>query len=414
MPSLLPQEILDEIIFRLYNDIEALKSCSLASSSFTAVCQSRLFSKIILRPRYGIRWPPGGGSASNFKRVLDKSPHIANYVACLEIFDTPFVAEMGLAEEWVSKDDGLAACLLRLTHLKALLITYRTDVQISHWSAELQRSLEEAMKLPSLVYLELMGCPLALLERGGTGLQHLTLRCPVGRILDSAWSALFSIADTVAARIQPVSLALHSEDKAMFLELIMRPVLMLDLSKLRRLAVHAGIGASLTSGHGAVAQLLRVCARTLEELIFYPSSDVAPDPEFDNDDRVNDPIDPSILTSLRRLTVRVNIFEKNLYLPCHDPFPWLLVFLTQLANSSTTVAAIHPDTDHPLEELTVHVQHRVSASKPREIYMWRHIASFLAANPFSNLRKATFEVSSRDVLEDLQQAGYFSQLSSQR
>ncbi|CAA7258467.1 unnamed protein product [Cyclocybe aegerita] len=261
MPSLLPQEISGEIICYLHNDKYTLKRCSLAWPSFTAVCQSRLFSKVIMRAYKSRCRERVGSSASSFKRILDTSPHIAGYVACLKIFDTPFVAEMGLAEEWVSKDDGLAACLLRLTHLKALLIT-RTD----------------AMKLPSLVCLELMGCPLALLERarGGTGLQHLTLRCPVGRILDSAWSALFSIADTVAARIQPVSLALHSEDKAMFLELIMRPVLMLDLSKLRRLAVHAGIGASLTSGHGAVAQLLRVCARTLEELIFYPSSDGEP------------------------------------------------------------------------------------------------------------------------------------------
>ncbi|KAJ3501301.1 hypothetical protein NLJ89_g9399 [Agrocybe chaxingu] len=400
MPSLLPQEILREIICHLHNDKYALKRCSLASPSFTAVCQSRLFSKVILRR----------GTASNFKQVLNTSPHIAGYVACLEIFDTDRAVE-GSKKEWVSKDDALAPCLLQLTRLKALIITYRTDDKASQWPADLQQCLEKTMKIPSLVCLELTGYPLTLLEQGGAGLKHLALRSPSSRFSDTK-SPWLSIADTAAARVQPLSLALDSEDQG--IESLICLALKLDLSKLKRL----GVNASLGNDHDAVAQLLQVCAGTLEELIFYPcySGQQAVYPKK----FYPDPINLSILTSLRRLTIHVDMFEDRKMNNYYDSFPWLLSFLSRLANSSTN----NTGAGHLLEELNIHVSYDntgqthssyICTPELPDIDSWWRMARLLAASSFPNLQKVTFELSSWDesaslVLEDLREAGYISSL----
>ena len=137
VPSI-PQELTDKIIGYLIDDKDALEACSIVSYSFVQECQRSLFSRIIIkgsRPYHiNTQWRRRGGSSVDFMRLLDRSPHLAEYVKSVEIVEVvrPMETSTGELEdaffnELLSEDEVVASCLLRLPNLEGLLLRYRHD-----------------------------------------------------------------------------------------------------------------------------------------------------------------------------------------------------------------------------------------------------------------------------------------------
>ncbi|CAA7258478.1 unnamed protein product [Cyclocybe aegerita] len=169
-----------------------LKSCALASRESTPISQRQLFSTITLRGPWKneAHWPLHSGSAENFERLLESSPHLAEYVTCLKILDRPLPGSLPdkrekdhgpcLRTEWFSTDEALRACLLRLKRVQALLINYRDDLHTKYENlpSELKRCLSAVLRLETVVYIHMSCFPLFLLELG-PNLKRISFEGPV-------------------------------------------------------------------------------------------------------------------------------------------------------------------------------------------------------------------------------------------
>src|SRR6266508_1467060 len=95
MPPEVPAELYDEIVSYLWNDNAALKSCSLTCQAMTGPSQRRLFYSVAIRPSLALLLGEyrtsfhntTSGTSADFKKLLDESPHIAEYVESLHIID---------------------------------------------------------------------------------------------------------------------------------------------------------------------------------------------------------------------------------------------------------------------------------------------------------------------------------------
>jgi len=277
----LPPELYSEIINHLWNSKTALLACSIAARSFTVAAQKQLFSHIVLRgPKKPVAIWDIGGSAENFKQLLENSPHIATYVRYLEIFDTPRIygaldtigTEPTSKEEWLSKDTCLPFCLELLRLLKAFVIQYRYG-PTNKWSSMpevLVIAFLNLLKQPSLIYVELQCVPINLVHRGvGPNLKHFVLHD--GRTEDRI--DIINPQNASSELTQLTSLSIESgfhilDAIALIVEDATRRF---DISKLKRLAISLDGEASLA--HPLVARFLQSCAATLEEFSFKPCYD---------------------------------------------------------------------------------------------------------------------------------------------
>ncbi|KAJ7615672.1 hypothetical protein DFH06DRAFT_1343638 [Mycena polygramma] len=123
MSSCLPQELVDAIVDKIYEDkdIPSLKSCSLAARTFVSPARRYLFRRIeILPPR------PACNPCQRFHQLLISSPHIASFVEelCIVLvspksyYDYP----QRRPATWVM-DSPTLALILPLLDLKRISIT---------------------------------------------------------------------------------------------------------------------------------------------------------------------------------------------------------------------------------------------------------------------------------------------------
>ncbi|KDR78837.1 hypothetical protein GALMADRAFT_1273040 [Galerina marginata CBS 339.88] len=167
----LPHEIQQQIFDYYRGDARTLKLLSLTCRCFLPICQSLLFSEIVLFPpsnHKGVRTGP------RFQVLLELSPHIARYVRTLEIVDT-VVSDASLS---VHSDESLENCLPELRCLRALVVRMQTImVDRARW-VSLSRGLLLAallvtLDLPTLEFLDISSLPLALVNYCHPNLKHL-------------------------------------------------------------------------------------------------------------------------------------------------------------------------------------------------------------------------------------------------
>ena len=93
VPALL-EELYGEIVAHLWDDIQSLRSCSLATRKMRLTGQKLLFRSItlraernLLREEYAPGAPDSSGTSVDFWRLLARCPHIARYVRSIHIID---------------------------------------------------------------------------------------------------------------------------------------------------------------------------------------------------------------------------------------------------------------------------------------------------------------------------------------
>ena len=183
MASWLPQELYHEIVNYASDDKEVLKACSLASRTLTEQSQKHLFSRVVLCTPT----PPSqyaserlqnhrvydlSGLPDKFSALLDTSPHIGDYINCLQIInldDDLSDAQIGVY------NDSLPRCLPRINNLKALVV-FRLNLWTG-FSQEVSSSFLHVLQLPSLIHLDLSPAPMYCLDTIiGRNVKHLCIR----------------------------------------------------------------------------------------------------------------------------------------------------------------------------------------------------------------------------------------------
>jgi len=209
MPPEVPAELYDEIISYLWNNNAALKSCSLTCRAMTTPSQKCLFYSVAIRPslallNIGHRFifrDTTSGTSTDFKELLDKSPHIAEYIESVHILDAIHLYHfkrpansllIGCSPgsdkivqgtstppkwpddyRWLHRDSALLLCLPLLRKVKALNIDYEEEL------SQAGATLIQFLRQPSLHFVRIKSprCPIVSLDRViGANVKHLVSR----------------------------------------------------------------------------------------------------------------------------------------------------------------------------------------------------------------------------------------------
>jgi len=258
------QTIYGLIVNYASDDQEALKACSLASRTLTAQSQKHLFSRVVLCTPT----PPGqyaserlqnhrvydlSGLPDKFSALLDTSPHIGDYIDCLQIINL----DDDLSDvQKCMYNDSLPRCLPRINKLKALVV-FRLNLWTG-FSQEVSSGFLHVLQLPSLIHLDLSPAPMwcldAIISRN---VKHLCIRdeiCFPSSSLLTPSASMPIYLDSLLNRNPSSHLHLHN------------PFSQIKLSQLRKLVVvdHAYSPIPVTPF------LLMLYHDTLEELTIIP------------------------------------------------------------------------------------------------------------------------------------------------
>ena len=261
----LPLELSNEIIYYLSDNKEALKACSLAGRDLTALSQKLIFSCVVIctsspvDPSTQLRYPRVcdlGGSPLKFRALLDMSPHIADYIECLQMINVGPLLDTQL----LMHNDSLPHCLPYLHKLKALVICglHRWD----DFSQETWSSILRLLQLPSLIHLDLSAAPVGRLDRAlGPNIKHLCIRH------DTNFDRHFSSVPkpSISAPIYLDSLMTHCSSWPPREEFSR-----IKLSRLRKLVVRE---VWCDPDGPGTRSLLQLCHDSLEELTIIPHLD---------------------------------------------------------------------------------------------------------------------------------------------
>jgi hypothetical protein len=259
-------ELYDEFIGYLWNDKNTLSACSLASRILTVASQKRLFCQIILDAKaFDV-----GGTSSAFHRLLERSPHIAEYVQCLQIIDmeAPDGSDSDYSDDWLDalnwlpNDTFLPLFLPLLGNLKAFVLCYVPDWDLL--CDEIRRCLQDLIRLPSLVYVDLSPRPM-LTECFGKNIKHLVVREE-----DPSPMTHTSPGPSGCPPIYLETLFM-TQAGTILTRLTSDPNCQFKTSQLRKLGLH--IQTDRTFQHFALCPLLYSCRETLEEFTFIPYID---------------------------------------------------------------------------------------------------------------------------------------------
>jgi len=294
----LPLELYDEIISYLWNDKQALLACSVAGRTLTIPSQKRLFSRVKLPGPYQIvrleKYPGKthqlGKSYSDFKRLLGQSPHIVEYIECLQIIAASGFTECGLAtnmmDPWSDEKDeegnplprhGLCRWLAaansspsyepRFHKLKALVVEcpgnwYRLCPRV-------HSIIFRLLRLPSLVYVDLKPFPISILTHViGDNVKHLHFRSCL-----EASNEPFPTS-TPAVPIYLESMCITTDVQSLLSFLLSDPNSRIKVNRLRKVVFNM-IHDELVA-HSMTWALLQSCPDTLEELTIAPSGSGKP------------------------------------------------------------------------------------------------------------------------------------------
>ena len=308
-PCELPEELYDEIIGFLWNDIPSLKACSLANRIMTIPSQKRLFYCIALRlplRELSINTIPffnNGlcGTSYNFRQLLLRSPHIAQYVISLHIvdhfmsnlevpvpgsmdegvddgeqyigyklangqdisLDAPLVSGLHQNKfrfyEWLPTDKFLPLCAPLLRNLRSLTVLY--DYSWYHLSGRVLITLLNLIQLPSLRHLHI-NChhprpDIVINQAIGENVKHLVL----DGIPENGSQALLHLPRQPLAPVYLDSLLIKAGG---FLSIF--PDCRVMTSRLRRLVIR-----ECGTPH-AMRSLLQSCSATLQDFeIWWPN-----------------------------------------------------------------------------------------------------------------------------------------------
>ncbi|KAF8185290.1 hypothetical protein K438DRAFT_1053825 [Mycena galopus ATCC 62051] len=212
-----PQELFNLIVDDL-DDVEALRACSLASSSLYNHARARVFSHLCINHEYTI---------AKLDALLAASPSLAIRVKSLHLHDK-------LDMSWMEHADSgqFWSRLVSLTRLSITSNRFRWDT-VSH---ALRSSIRLALSQPALTSLELTRVqylPLTFLSHC-PGLRFLTLKCVTikGEAFDCAVAAGRG---SPPARLEHLELDLDGYFLEYFVRWILFPESPLEVSSLRSL-----------------------------------------------------------------------------------------------------------------------------------------------------------------------------------
>jgi len=107
----LPEELYSEIAASLWDDVQSLKSCSLATRKMTLTGQKLLFRSVTLRAGRNLlreEYAPGAhdssGTSADLLQLLTDSSHIARYIRSIHIIDLE--AQYALVNDVVESVEG--------------------------------------------------------------------------------------------------------------------------------------------------------------------------------------------------------------------------------------------------------------------------------------------------------------------
>ncbi|KAF8969671.1 hypothetical protein BDZ97DRAFT_1915215 [Flammula alnicola] len=393
MPPHIPQDIYDEVVSHLWGDDDALQACSLTCRAFLPSCQRFLFSNIVLFPptRNFKKFPNG----HHLQQLLKASPHLCRYVHYLEVIDCY------IENEWLSHDRTLIFCLPLLCSLKGLAIRYRAPVRGGNWEGIAQGGLLGAlldiMQLPSLIYLSFQSLPLVMVNHC-PNLKHLIICCLTTDSVmgyssmhdDSAKSVYL---DTLKVQFldshEPMSS--NSMSPTWFSDTINNTAL--NVTKLKKL--HAYADGNLGTHHD-MWMLLKLCAGSLEELVFRPAMWID-----EAEASSMDPIEWSILTNLKIFSTFIKVFLDE-----GDAFPW---FISMLRKQSVSGSSI--------EEYVVQVNYDLCGSDV-DLSCWKEVIDLISSrNRFPRLRKLHILIhccnrNKEEIVAELEQ--FFVELTATR
>ncbi|PPQ68638.1 hypothetical protein CVT26_002922 [Gymnopilus dilepis] len=364
----LPQEIVDEILDYLRDDKSALRACALASHSFLHPAQKLIFVQVTLispadnatldsHPRL---------SPALFESISRSSLRICSYVRHLDISDPE--------REWLTNQvqSTISKLLPRLMNLRAITVHYGEYPhrgRVHRWARDFLSALVSAIHLPSVRYLELSECPLALIGHGQR-IAHFALL----ELTNQKFSRP-SCAQTCHSKLVLHSLNLRSLPDDLDSDFVQNLRSVIDTTKIKRLFAR---GEDTIVGHFVLWPVLQDCARSLEEFVFSPCCET-----YEKEIADQDPIDWSILTSLRYLTTTFGVAsdlgdEEEAVL---EDIHWFLRALRQLTSSNKC-----------LEELTIQANYAF-AGLEIDLSHWNDINTMLLdRSRFPRLRKVAIQL----------------------
>lgn len=146
----LPQELIDIIIHNFHDDPYALYSCSLVCRSWLPTSHRHFFYRIVLYPPNHPyeRLIEAVPYSMRLYRVLLSSPHIANYIRELKVYEGQKLKD----QHWTETDQMLPLVLRKLTKLATMEFRH---LNWDSFSLDLKRSISSVFELPSLTAVEI-------------------------------------------------------------------------------------------------------------------------------------------------------------------------------------------------------------------------------------------------------------------
>ena len=144
----LAQELIDIIIYNLHDSPSDLHECSLVCRSWLPACQRHLFRCIILGPKPYFHLRSDLSSSERLYQALLGSPHLANYIKGLKVYEGLAVRE----QDWIAEDQTLPLVLRMLGKLEMIELRCLPWSDLTLYS---KQSLCRVFQLPSMRFVEI-------------------------------------------------------------------------------------------------------------------------------------------------------------------------------------------------------------------------------------------------------------------
>jgi hypothetical protein len=236
-------------------------ACSLTSRTLTVASQKVLFRHITLTDivsKYCY-----SGTSSAFHKLLKSSPHIAKYVRVLSINEFEYDLSSDDTKDepdiWLATDIFLPLISPLLCNLDSLVLYYDHDWALL--DEGVRRSLHDLVRLPSLVYAEMLPCAAILLtESFGSNVKRLVIRSR-----DNSTCDFITPEPPRSSAIYLDTFFMREFDPSFLVHLIFDPDFRFKTSQLRKLVLD--IQTDATFQNFALRSLLHSCRETLEDFI---------------------------------------------------------------------------------------------------------------------------------------------------
>ncbi|KAF9526739.1 hypothetical protein CPB83DRAFT_857358 [Crepidotus variabilis] len=398
----LPMELYQKVIWELRNAPDTLKAISITCRSLSSTSQQTLFAAITIRSpfrccsQYQYSF---GGSPEAFLDLLNTSPHIANYIRALELFEYPTYPKCGCSvhpswwpsidRSWIKEDSNLQHCLPLLRNLQAFVLTYSQPNRLPNeesldeaLSMPVVTSIQQLLRLPSLVHFDVDSFPVfSLLQNAGPNLKHVFMS-KTSRKEASLLQASSTGHDDHMPVIHLESLSIgYWSDIEDVRNALSEPKCNLSLCKLKRLYC---ILYEKLEYQIHLSKILDACVESLEELMVHLASpDTSITESIPGFAKYNEHLDLSAFKSLRRLRVSLQYGQKYK----QNQIPWFLKFLSSLSGLNGA-----------LEEITIDFDLEYSPQAEAHLDLWNPLPSVLLSGRYPKLRMLKMKILTETAL----------------